>query len=161
MNTSTTIPHAEVLGTAGAGTFDYFEFNVAATSLVILDIDSSPNTTNFDTHIHLFDSLGNPIASSDDNNGDPGDGGGIIGGAFNSRIETTLTPGDYVIGVASFPSSASAGGVISGPGAGSSFTLNISAPQAGPEPGTLVLLGVGAAYLGVFGWRRARRKAAV
>ena len=37
----------------------------------------------------------------------------MIGGAFNSRIQTVVLPaGTYVVAVAAFPSTASAGGIV-------------------------------------------------
>ncbi len=146
VNTSTTIPHVTVLqnGAASPGFF-YYSFTTNSLSSVILDIDSNPTNTNFDTMIHLFDAAGNPLATSDDNGNDPGDGPGVIGGVFNSRIQTgPLLAGTYVVGVGRFFSSANSGGTISGSQVptGGTFTLNVSADAAPvPEPASLAVFG--------------------
>ncbi len=151
VNTSTIIPHATVIGLVqGVGTVDFFSFTTTDPGIIILDIDSSPQNTNFDTHIHLFTGAGVPLASSDDNGGDPGDGPGLTGGAFNSRIQTGVQPaGTFVAAVSAFPSAASAGGNVTNTvPPGGTFTLNISAQvQQVPEPATLALLGLGAVSL--------------
>lgn len=77
VNTSTTIPHAEIAGT-GDGTYDWYSFTVAtAGSLGIFDIDcawqnqsgecaGSGLTTSFDAFIDLFDTDGvTPLRDTD------------------------------------------------------------------------------------------------
>lgn len=160
VNTSTTIPNVTILRNNPTGGLDYFSFTTLSAGLLILDIDSSPQNTNFDTHIFLFNAAGNPLASNDDNDGDPGDGGGAVGGAFNSRIQTGVLPaGNYVVGVGAFFSTAAAGGVITGDliPANGSYTLHVSANSAViPEPGTLALAAFG--LVGVAGRGALRRR---
>lgn len=148
VNTSTTIPHATVLLNIGGTTPDFFRFTHLG-GQIILDIDSSPVVTNHDAFISLFNSAGQELAFSDDNGGDPGDiPGVIIGGAFNSRIQSIQPAGDFVVSVQGF------GGAPQ-----QTATLNISAfaPQQIPEPTTLALLGMGAFAAAGYVVRKRRR----
>ena len=131
-NTSTVIPHISIQGT-GNGSFDFYSFTIAnAGDSAIFDIDFGGsvsnagvlNGDNFDSELFLFDSLGQSLARNDDFF--PTDAGSST--SLDSFIEFTfVTPGAYVIGVASFPSSAVTGG-ITGPGvpSGSDYTLHVS-----------------------------------
>ena len=132
INTSTVLPHISIQGT-GDGTFDFYSFTVAnAGDSAIFDIDFGSGLANngavngdpFDPDLFLFDSFGTFLANNDDNF--PTDPGSTS--SLDSFIQFTFaTPGTYIVGVASFPSSAIAGG-ISGPGvpAGSDYTLHVS-----------------------------------
>ena len=81
VNTSTLIPHVTITESGDtSASLDFFSFTTNVAGVIILDIDSAPQATNFDTTIHLFDAAGTPLASSDDNNDDPGDGPGSSGG---------------------------------------------------------------------------------
>ncbi len=175
VNTSTTIPHVTILRNNPTGGLDYFGFTTLTPGIIILDIDSSatnpagggvpPQNVNFDTMIHLFNAAGAPLATSDDNGGDPGDTpGAIVGGAFNSRIQTGVLPaGDYVVGVAAFFSTAGPGGVITGAQIplNGTYTLHVSGnAEVIPEPATLALLGTGLIGLLGYGWRRRRANVA-
>jgi hypothetical protein len=161
---ATTQPHAEVFRTTGASGFEFFRFTTSSAGTITLDIDSlapSPAPTNFDTMIHLFDAAGNPLFTSDDNGNDVGDDpNSIIGGAFNSRIDTGVLPaGDYVAAVGAFFNTANPGGTLSGSQIpqGGSYTLNISANANIPEPVSLAVFGFAVATVGGIGWRRTRK----
>jgi hypothetical protein len=164
VNTSTTMPHVTIERPGTGETtanLDYFRFTTTVSGRLILDIDSTPVPTNFDTVLHLFTGSGILLATNDDNGGDPGDGPGLIGGLLNSRIETGVLPaGTYVAAVAQSPSVGSNGGGVTDPiPAGGSYTLNISIPAAPllpiPEPTSLSLLSVGVVSLTGFAlWRR-------
>ena len=131
INTSTVLPHISIQGT-GDGSFDFYSFTVAnAGDSAIFDIDFGSSVSNtgvlngdpFDPELFLFDSFGTFLRNNDDSTLDAGSSSSL-----DSFIQFTFaTPGTYVIGVASFPSSAIAGG-ISGPGvpAGSDYTLHVS-----------------------------------
>jgi Ca2+-binding RTX toxin-like protein len=132
INTSTVLPHISIQGT-GDGSFDFYSFTVAnAGDSAIFDIDFGNGLANngaitgdgFDSELFLFDSFGTFLLNNDDNF--PVDVGSSS--SLDSFIQFTFaTPGTYVVGVASFPSSAIAGG-ISGPGVptGSDYTLHVS-----------------------------------
>ena len=131
VNTSTLIPHLSIQGT-GDGSFDFFSFTVNnAGDTGIFDIDFGGNVSNagvingdnFDAELFLFDAFGTVLASNDDSSSDAGSST-----ALDSFIQFTFaTPGTYIIGVASFPSSGIPGG-ITGPGVptGSDYTLQVS-----------------------------------
>ena len=131
INTSTVLPHISIQGT-GNGSFDFYSFTVAnAGDSAIFDIDFGGQVSNtgilngdpFDSELFLFDSFGTFLSNNDDNILDPGSTTQL-----DSFIQFTFaTPGTYVVGVASFPSNAIAGG-ISGPGVptGSDYTLHVS-----------------------------------
>jgi Ca2+-binding RTX toxin-like protein len=132
INTSTVLPHISIQGT-GDGSFDFYSFTVAnAGDSAIFDIDFGSGLANngavngdpFDPELFLFDSFGTFLSNNDDNF--PADAGSTS--SLDSFIQFTFaTPGTYIVGVASVPSSAIAGG-ISGPGvpAGSDYTLHVS-----------------------------------
>ena len=131
INTSTVLPHISIQGT-GDGSFDYYSFTVAnAGDSAIFDIDFGSGLANngaingdpLDSELYLFDSFGTLLSNNDDSTVDAGSTSGL-----DSFIQFTFaTPGTYVVGVASFPSSAVAGGISgSGVPAGSDYTLQVS-----------------------------------
>ena len=91
-NTSTTVPHATILGT-GNGSVDFYSFTVSqADSVGIFDIDS---TENMDAYLRLFDSRGNQVFENDDFSNDPGSDTSL-----DSFIEFTFTAaGEYFVEV--------------------------------------------------------------
>lgn len=155
VNTSTTLAHATILRTSGTG-YDYYRFTSAGGAIVV-DIDSAPVNCNVDTIINLYNSSGVSIGFSDDNGRDPGDGGGSVGGSFNSRIQTGVLPADdYVVRVARF-------GVFGADPVGAgSYTLHISGgAQAVPEPTSIAVFAIGAIGAGLrLGFRRRGKKPA-
>ena len=121
VNISMRSPSASVTA-SGNGTFDYFRFAARRGQRITLDIDDN----SFDTQIFLFDAAGNLLAENDDLQ-EPGN----TGDNFASFLEFVVeTDGIYTVGVGQFPSSATDGGVVSGPPPplGGLYTLNISLP---------------------------------
>lgn len=170
VNNSLTAPHVTILRpdtTKPTDQLDYFKFTLLGDGAVAADITSAPVLTNFDTKIYLFDSDGNLVAENDDKGYPlvPDDLFGLIGGAWNSRIETGILPaGTYYVGVSISPSfTDGVGGDIFGTPfgggaipAGGSYTLNISTTAIVPGPAGLLL----AALLAPAGWVLWRRSAA-
>ena len=138
-----------ILGVPGSASYDFYRFTVPWEGKVILDIDSVPLATNFDTMIFLWDAAGNFIAANDDNGNDAGDTFALVGGFFNSRLSLDLALGDYVVGVGRFFTFRS-GTTLAGsvPGVNDQYTLNITVNT--PEPTSLAIFGLvglcGAAY---------------
>ena len=153
---SSTIPHVEIvqLGRSTEGR-DFYRFSHNG-GTVHLDVDSEPTITNFDSWIGIWDAVGTLLAANDDNGGDPGDIAGVsTGGVFNSNISNlTLAAGDYIIGVAGFPSDFLDGGIITGDliPVGGAYTLVISSNV--PEPSTLAALGLMSCGAGLRSYRR-------
>jgi hypothetical protein len=104
--------------------------------------------------IRLFDGSLSEIAFSDDNGGDAGDGGGVIGGAFNSRIETGILPaGTYYVQMRGFVNEPESG----------TYSMHISAMadcRTVPEPMTATVFGVSGVLAACCEWLRRRREAA-
>jgi hypothetical protein len=100
-NTSTTIPHATVVGT-GDNSVDYYAFTVTqAGERGIFDIDYAlVPPEGFDAYLILYDSSGTPLVDADDAPTAWGQGGSVH--PFDSYLEYTFaTPGTYYIGVSS------------------------------------------------------------
>lgn len=91
-------PNPNISGSLGSTDFkfnnkflDLVQFEVAATSTVQIDLNSSA----FDASLLLVDIVNNELGNLALQNDDGGSGS-------NSRIETTLSPGTYWLGVTSF-----------------------------------------------------------
>lgn len=91
-------PNPDISGSLGSTDFkfndkflDLVQIEVAATSTVRVDLSSS----TFDTSLLLVDIVNNEVGSLALQNDDSGSG-------TNSRLETTLSPGIYWLGITSF-----------------------------------------------------------
>ena len=168
-NTSLTNPHVTILRPGDSqptDNLDYFKFTTLSNGAIVADVTSGPVLTNFDTKIYLFDASGTLVAQNDDKGFPivPDDLPALIGGAFNSRIETAILPaGTYYVGVSASPSFPSGGGGIFGSPFGGgdvpaygSYTLNLSTTGLVPGPAPLLL----AALLAPAAWVLLRRRAA-
>jgi hypothetical protein len=160
LNTSTSMPHVTIQGT-GDGTFDYYSFTVAGTSLAIFDIDygKTPGQPgSMDTMIAVWAADGTLVAYDDDEwNLGAGAGGSVHG--YDSFLQLELTAGLYVVGVSEYWTTALATGgwgrCSNPPDLGDTYTLQVSVADPVPEPMTLTLFGSGLLGLGVL--RRRRR----
>ena len=159
VNTSTSIPHVTIQGT-GDGTFDYYSFTVAGTSLAILDIDYglTPGAGSMDTMLAVWAADGTLIAYDDDEwNLSAGAGGSVH--RYDSFLQLELTAGLYIVGVSEYWTTALASGgwghCANPPDLGDTYTLQVSVADPVPEPMTLTLFGSGLLGLGVL--RRRRR----
>ncbi|MCP2726932.1 two-partner secretion domain-containing protein [Limnofasciculus baicalensis] len=149
VESSETIPHISlqrtpdqiisgktVLATANQG-FDYYSFTInQPNSRVIIDIDGGNGYLNIpgslDTEIVLFNKdTGETVANNDDNNTRLGGGGSITN--QDSYISTTLSPGNYVIGVGEFDVVPSSVHLLEGDriDRGDTYTLQVSLPNPG------------------------------
>jgi len=144
-NTSTTTPHATVLGLSDGITFDYYSFTVdVANTTVVFDIDGAFNGgLQVNTEIFLYDATGIKLDENDDRSIAFGAGGSTS--TFESYLEFTfLTPGVYTIGVAQTGSTGSLGGITGTPlPAGTTYTLHVSVPNhsVALHPGFFQLIG--------------------
>jgi len=140
-NTSTTLPHASILGVAQGGNFDFYKFTTLG-GKTLLDIDC---TTNLDSWLELYNSSENILRVSDDNGWDqgPGTDGSTPGQStyyyWDSYVEEALQPGDYYVKIGRYYNQPLA--------LGQSYTLQISTNSpAIPVPAPLPLFGIGAAF---------------
>ena len=158
---SSTIAHVEIVqsGRATAGR-DFYRFSHSG-GTVHLDIDSAPTSTNFDTWIGIWNAGANLLADDDDGGGDPGDIAGVnVGGFYNSNISNlSLAAGDYIVGVAGYPSTFLSGGNITGDliPFGGTYTLVISSGSV-PEPSTLAALSLMSCGVGLRSYRRRQER---
>ena len=115
---ATSIPHATVTATA-SGNFEYYSFSVAAGATVTFDIDQASNST-LDTYLKLLGTDGSTVLiNSDDASLDPGSDN-----PTESRFTYTFAAGGvYYLRVDLFPGNTP-------PGAGSTYTLNVSLDSA-------------------------------
>ena len=144
INTSTSIPHAEVTSTGDfSGTVDYFSFTVGAGSRIMLDVDCGLNAAlstgcgalnlAIDSRIQLYDPTGTLINIADDNIG-PLDTGseGTVADSFLQI--NAMVGGLWTVAVGNFK--------VDPLPAGGDYVLNVSRSFV-PEPSTALLFGTG------------------
>ena len=142
VNTSTTVPHVEIVSSGdSSGTVDYYSFTAVAGDGVTLDIDCGERSDStcsslgsIDSYIELYDPMGALFASNDDGSPVADTGSAVLSNTLDSIKEIALSgPGIWTVRV-----SASPGGV--GIPAGGDYILNIS---LGPGVGAVDTVSTG------------------
>lgn len=129
---STTVLHTTVNAT-GNGQGGYYRVDLAAGTVLTIDIDGIADPNIHDSWVRLLDSNGNIVAENDDGGGDPG--------SSSSRDSSTVfvveETGTYYILEGSWSPDAPGSGWDEAVPAGSTYELNVSVefPPAPVEPG--------------------------
>jgi len=148
VNTSTTVPHVEIISPGDAsGTTDYYSFTAAAGDGVTLDIDcgersdsTCSSAVSIDSYIELYDPTGTFFAFNDDGSPVADTGSAVLLNTLDSIKEIALSgPGLWTVRVSSSPGSVGipAGGdyilnISVGPGVGAVDTVSTGACPSGP-----------------------------
>lgn len=129
---STTTLHTTVNAT-GNGQGGYYRVDLAAGTIITIDIDHIADPNVHDSWVRLLDSNGNIVAENDDGGGDPG--------SSSSRDSSTVfvveETGTYYILEGAWSPTAPGSGWEEAVPAGSTYELNVSVefPPAPVEPG--------------------------
>jgi len=148
VNTSTTVPHVEIVSPGDAsGTTDYYSFTAAVGDGVTLDIDcgersatTCSSAVSIDAYIELYDPTGALFASNDDGVPVSDTGSAGLATTLDSIKEIALCgPGLWTVRVSESPGSVGipAGGdyilnISVGPGVGAVNTISTGACPSGP-----------------------------
>jgi len=148
VNTSTTVPHVEIISPGDAsGTTDFYSFTAAAGDGVTLDIDcgersdtTCSSAVSIDSYIELYDPSGAFFAFSDDGLPVADTGSAVLTNTVDSFKEIALSgSGLWTVRVSLSPGSVgiSAGGdyilnISVGPGVGAVDTISAGACPSGP-----------------------------
>ena len=129
---STTVLHTTVNAT-GNGLGGYYRIDLAAGTIITIDIDGIADPNVHDSWVRLLDSDGNVVADNDDGGGDPGS----TNGRDSSTVFVVEETGTYYIDEGRWDPDASGDGWVDGVPTGSTYTLNVSVefPPAPAEPG--------------------------
>ena len=130
---STTVLHTTVNAT-GNGEAGYYRIDLAAGSVLSIDIDNIADPNVHDSWVRLLDSDGNIVAENDDAGGDPGSNSP----RDSSTVFVVEETGTYYIVEGSWtPDSADPSGWTPEIPEGSTYTLNVSVdmPTAPAQPG--------------------------
>ncbi len=129
---STTVLHTTVNAT-GNGQAGYYSIDLAAGTLISIDIDGIADPNVHDSWVRLLDSDGNIVAQNDDGGGDPGS----TSNRDSSIAHTVEETGTYYIVEGSWTPTAPGGGWTETVPEGSTYELNVSVdfPPEPVEPG--------------------------
>ncbi|WP_223274994.1 M10 family metallopeptidase C-terminal domain-containing protein [Tateyamaria sp. syn59] len=129
---STTVLHTTVEAT-GNGQGGYYSIDLAAGTVLSIDVDGIADPAVHDSWIRLLDSDGNIVAENDDGGGDPGS----TSIRDSSAVHVIQETGTYYIVQGSWTEDSEDGGWTEAVPEGSTYTLNVSVefPPAPAEPG--------------------------
>ncbi len=117
---------SDTAGTMGDGAIDWYSFTLTGNTAI--DINTLASTDLDDTELGLYDSIGQLLASNDDEDG----------GSYLSQILANLSAGTYYVAVGGYNSTFGGAFDAIGGSATGDYTLTIT-----PEPASLVLLALG------------------
>ncbi|MCE6957695.1 M10 family metallopeptidase C-terminal domain-containing protein [Cereibacter sphaeroides] len=129
---STTVLHTTVNAT-GNGQGGYYRIELAAGTVISIDIDGIADPDVHDSWVRLLNSDGEVVAENDDGGGDPGS----VTGRDSSTVYTVEETGTYYIVEGSWTPTAPGSGWTEAVPEGSTYKLNVSVefPPAPVEPG--------------------------
>ena len=129
---STSVLHTTVNAT-GNGLGGYYSIDLAAGTVLTVDIDGIADPDVHDSLVRLLDSNGNIVAQNDDGGGDPGSSNG----RDSSTVFVVQETGTYYILEGRWSETAPDDGWEEAVPAGSSYELNVSVefPPAPAQPG--------------------------
>ncbi|ARJ69300.1 M10 family metallopeptidase C-terminal domain-containing protein [Paracoccus contaminans] len=129
---STTVLHTTV-NAVGTGQGGYYRLDVAAGTVITLDIDHIADPDVHDSWLRVLDAAGNVIAENDDGGSDPGSSSGRDSGL----VFTAPASGTYYILEGRWDPEGAGDGWSASVPAGSSYELNVSVefPPAPAQPG--------------------------
>lgn len=125
---STTVLHTTVNAT-GTGEGGYYRIDLAAGTLITIDIDGIADPNVHDSWVRLLDAEGNIVAQNDDGGGDPGSNSN----RDSSTVFTVEETGSYYIVEGSWSPDAPGDGWSDSVPEGSTYKLNVSV-EFPPEP---------------------------
>lgn len=125
---STTVLHTTV-NAVGTGEGGYYSIDLAAGTVITIDIDGIADPDVHDSWVRLLDSNGNIVAENDDGGGDPGS----ASSRDSSTVFTVEETGTYYIVEGSWSPEAPGNGWSESVPEGSAYELNVSVDFP-PEP---------------------------
>jgi Ca2+-binding RTX toxin-like protein len=130
---STTVLHSTVNAT-GNGLGGYYKVDLAAGTVITIDIDGIADPDVHDSWVRLLDSAGNVVAENDDGGSDPGS----VTGRDSSLVAVVEETGTYYVLEGSWSPTAPGDGFAEAVPEGSTYEVNVSVefPPAPVEPGT-------------------------
>lgn len=124
---STTVLHTTVNAT-GTGAGGWYKIELAAGTIISLDVDGIADPNIHDSWIRLVDAEGNIVAENDDGGGDPGSSHG----RDSSLVHIVKETGTYYIVQGAWSEEGDEDGWLEAVPVGSQYTLNVSVDF--PEP---------------------------